>query len=635
MNTPERIAIQSRLAERAHEILVRELRGFGNTVSVEHSEALRSLEYAYTDTIDRRNCGRIAWPMSVGGGKTESIAALAAAAHELREPVSILVSQNTIEALCKLKRRMIELGVPSESIGLVHSKPYDPEHVADAMNPETPVSTYASEPSIEDDPRGYPILLLSHQMLKAREDIHEFNQHGHAYRDLVIWDESLLKSNGRTMDILNLKSAHAAIKVHTGDGTDADAQAAVKFVGFCLAELEAELTEQREGNRPAAVVRLPEKTAEQLLAWRTALANVRRAADASTELQAFLSITQEPLRVVKVARGAVIKYDLLIPSSLKRVVVLDASYNIRELVCTYDQEIELLDEHAGVKDFSAVSVNRLHHGGGRSTIDPALRKRGSSLLKAIIERIQSYDPDKGVLVFTYKLRLAEDRKGFPSHSELIRKALKAAGVDTDATLPNGKPRFSFLTWGQELGLNNFTYCEYVLQVGIYRQSRHALALSIAGQLDDLEAPEAGDSKAIRRVELSEIFHALYQAAGRGYCRSTHLGKAGKMQLDWIGVESFPDEYWSGAMPGASMGEWKSKHVSTKQVAQDGARAILKYLGGLPRKVEYVSCRTLKPGAGLANFNKMAFKRAREQADKSLVGWSYVTDRRGYIRCPFV
>lgn len=624
----------SRLADRAHQILMGELEAFGNLMSIEHKVALHNLEYVYTDTIIGCNQGRIAWPMSVGGGKTESIAALAAAAAELGEQVSLLVSQNTIEALCRLKRRMITLGVPSESIGLVHSKLYDPSRVDEVMNPAQAASNYASEPSIEDSPSNYPILLLSHQMLKTREDLHEFNHYDKNERDLVIWDESLLKSSGRTMDILQLKSAAGAVAPYIDDSDNEDAQAALKFIRYCLAELEAELEAQRSADRQADPLRLPEKLADTILAWQTAIAQGVPNADATRTLQDFLLITQETLRVVKAARGAVIKYDLLIPSTLKRIVVLDASYNIRELVSTFDHEIDVIDSYANVKDFSTVSVNQLWHGGGRSSIDPALRKRNSPLLTAIVERIKTYPSDKGVIVFTYKSRPQEERRGTLSHAELIQSALVLAGVDIEATLPNGRSRFVFLTWGQELGLSNFSYCEYVMQVGIYRQSRHALALSIAGQLDDLTAPEAGDSKTIRTVELSEVFHALYQAAGRGNCRQTIYGLAGNMQLDWIGLETFPDHYWAEAMPGAQLDSWTSSHVTDARVTQDASKSIVTYLGTLPERIDYVSCRTLKPAAGLEKLTGKAFQRARQGADSRLKGWNYAKARRGYVRCPF-
>ena len=348
-------------------------------------------------------------------------------------------------------------------------------------------------------------------------------------------------------------------------------------------------------------------------------------------LRDFLSITQETLRVVKVARGAVIHYDLLIPTSLKRIVVLDASYNIRELVSTFDREIAVVDAYAGVKDFGDVQVNQLWHGGGRSSIDPALRATSSPLLKAIVERVKTYDPDRGVIIFTYKTKPGEERRGMRSHADLIKRALVRAGVDIDATLPCGRPRFVWLTWGQELGLSNFSHCEYVMHVGIYRPSRHSLALSIAGQLDDLTAPEAGDSQVVRLVELSEVFHALYQAAGRGNCRRTYMGRAGRMQLDWVGMETFPAHYWADTLPNVQLGRWESKHVvDTRQIA-DGAQAIVEHLMDLPDEVDYVSSRALKPAVGLKSMHKSTFKLVRERAEKELEDWQYENARQGFVR----
>ena len=136
---------------------------------------------------------------------------------------------------------------------------------------------------------------------------------------------------------------------------------------------------------------------------------------------------------------------------------------------------------------------------------------------------------------------------------------------------------------------------------------------------------------VRLVELSEVFHALYQAAGRGNCRRTYMGRAGRMQLDWVGMETFPAHYWADTLPNVQLGRWESKHVvDTRQIA-DGAQAIVEHLMDLPDEVDYVSSRALKPAVGLKSMHKSTFKLVRERAEKELEDWQYENARQGFVR----
>jgi len=259
--------------------------------------------------------------------------------------------------------------------------------------------------------------------------------------------------------------------------------------------------------------------------------------------------------------------------------------------------------------------------------------KSSGLLKAIVERIKTYPKDKGVIIFTYKPRNSDDHARKGSHAECLKKALRAEGIDTEAELSTGKPRFVWLTWGQELGLSDFAYCEHVLLCGIYRKGHDQYACDIVGQLEDLTAEDAGDSKALRRVELSEIFHALYQAMGRGSCRITVDGQAKPMQLDWVGLEEFPEDYWKDAAPGLQRGFWESRHISKTKTVLANAEKIRKYLMGVPQSIRKVSSRTLKADAGLGGLHRNTFRQAGKKAmAQGIPGWFYSSDgKRGFFR----
>jgi hypothetical protein len=631
----DNVSIYNETAERAFQILRDKMEGeYGSRLSEDHAECLKSLCYTYARVALGHARGRIAWPLSVGAGKTVSVAAFAAASMDRArtEPFSMMVSQNSIEALCETKRRMIELEVPAEAIGLVHSYKYDPATAEAARNLEPEAAGYASEPSITfekgDQPEDYPILLISH--VRTQQEVFQASTYNGQPRDLVIYCESLIKTEARAQAIKDVEQALGSFTPLITRESHPAAYRAAEYIKFATAQLE--------GWSEDDPMLLPQQPNSDVLnEWLADLSAIARRSRINIRqqlaiLEGFLKVTREPLRVVHLPIGAVIQYELVIPESLKDVVILDASYSIREIIREHDDRMRVVNAYVKVKDFSNVSIDQLAAGGGRSTITRDL-KAGSPLLKTIVERIASYPAEKSVLIFTFKHRDTDRRARRKSHADIIRDGLRKAGIDPDEILPNGNPRFCWQTWGREQGFNSWSFCEHVLLVGIYRQSHEQIAGLIAGQRENLAAPEAGCSTTVRRAILSEVFHCLMQATGRARCRHTVDGKASPTQVDWIGLEDFPEDYWRLAMPGIKLGTWGDRVVQQRKT-KAAAHEIVRYLERTQFDVDYVSSRTLKSGAGLEHLNKMTFGRARRMADRRLTEWRYEKDRQGYVRCPF-
>ena len=143
--------------------------------------------------------------------------------------------------------------------------------------------------------------------------------------------------------------------------------------------------------------------------------------------------------------------------------------------------------------------------------------------REICDVISRIGPDEGVLVFTFKADTVDMR-------EVLERDLKAAGVEVGAMLDHGKPRFRFLTWGQETAINDHRDCPNIVFAGVIHRSETDLAASIVGQQDSLLA--VVPSKQITEVKRSECAHALYQAMSRGSCRETVDGQAKPMQV-WL------------------------------------------------------------------------------------------------------
>ena len=60
-----------------------------------------------------------------------------------------------------------------------------------------------------------------------------------------------------------------------------------------------------------------------------------------------------------------------------------------------------------------------------------------------------------------------------------------AGIDTDATMPDGKDRIVVSTWGNETSLNCFAYCQHVFLVGILHRDDTEIMGQYLGQIDNL------------------------------------------------------------------------------------------------------------------------------------------------------
>ena len=75
---------------------------------------------------------RWAFGLPTGMGKSRAIISFCRALAALKlNHVSVAVSAAKVEALCQMKRDMIAAGIPSDRIGLIHSKLHDPtKHAA-------------------------------------------------------------------------------------------------------------------------------------------------------------------------------------------------------------------------------------------------------------------------------------------------------------------------------------------------------------------------------------------------------------------------------------------------------------------------------------------------------------------------
>lgn len=609
------------LTDLAFAILERDLKRYRNSLSEDHGDALYALLETYTRMAQGQLQGRYAVGLPTGLGKTSSVIAWATAVHRLGlDDISLAVSASKVEALCELKRDLIRHGIPEEKIGLLHSYWYAPKKLkAGEMIP----AGYASEPATDaNDSR--PFMLVTHNRIRQGDrGLELFNTYRGKPRGLLVWDESLFVSESVGINFWNLR---AGIGHYRGAWLESrEHQQSIQILEKWQAVIQNAI------QRGDTLLTLPAVAEEVLLDLRHRLNH----SEAQAPIRQLLEIVQEQLRVFPDDQGGVIHYQISVPAEIRNVVVLDASYPIRQLV-QLDRsihnaeralpEMQRLAPLAALKRYDRVHIHHMRAGGGRDTVSKDFQQEPSSRLicQDILQVIQKLPAEESVLVFVYKRREGEKL----DMRDILLRELKKAGIDLQAEV-NGRRRINVITWGMETSLNGYAHCRHVILAGVLQRSSVDLAASYCGQADDLGAILS--RKDLDAVTASETAHLIYQAASRGNCRTVNeQGQAGKMDLYLIHRRNDIQPLLCQAMPGAVWKPWTGNYSGSKEgETEKAAKKIAEYLQGLPEEVSKISTRRLKNVLALKDVPSTTFTRAVDKALAMEEGW--IREGRSLLR----
>ena len=610
------------LTRRAFNILLENLKRYGNDPGKGQQAALLEVLKAYTDMVQGVQHGRFAFPLATGMGKTQSIVAWTSALYQLGiTHVSLAVCASKVEALCMLKRDLMKEGVPEEAIGLLHSYNYDGgKHLGKG---------YASMPSTQDN-QMKQILLVTHNRVRGNGQLEKFHLYKGKPRDLLIWDESLFISDTRAIQEVEIRSAMGWLQPRVL--RDEGKLKVLAYLEKCTSIFDRELQAQsREGRQPQ-VLHLPFLTAPEVKEYKRTLGD----APTLAVLHQFLDISQADLRVVDTPqRGGFIKYDIVVPQELDNIIILDASHNIRELV-QYDTTIQKTARFSdNVVSYEQVTVRQLRHASGRSAMTRSLHKKKQQdrqLSREIAEVVKRIPQEEAVILFTFKERNGVNFVG------TLKADLDTFGIDTEAKVSvpvwqDGgwttimKDRFVWLTWGQETSLSQYSYCANVVFAGVLHRSHIDLASCIMGQQDNLLAPVSHDE--ISRVERSEIAHCLYQAMSRGRCRILEGSQAKAMNVWLIHKDRAIADVIREVMPKVNWRDWEPIHLMSQGKVDSLKRSILGHLGTLPPSVLKVSTTRLKKALDLGDIPGRTFTLAVQAVSEEDTEWRL--EGRSFVR----
>lgn len=531
------------LAQCAFQITKGRMERHGNTLNEEHQGGLKAVaremaENAIESRAGNKDNRRTAFSLATGMGKTTSVIGFIAAVHRMELDLSIAVCAEQVDALCDLQMGLMNAGVPADKIGLSHSYKHNPDWPTDRPLPPQ----HARLPRTPDgELRNKQFLLLTHNRAKGPALMrlcHDYKPIGRAAdrsRDLVIWDESLLVSEGHCVVVEQLKGEIGKYKAICQQrakeckSADSRCEALMAYFHRLVDTIDAELEKENPG-----VFALPHPGA-QMLGMEQALSVIYGKGAVPAVLKCALKFAEiGTCSAGTWGKAAIVRHELVVPRELSRMVILDASYPIRRLE-QLDTSITWKPENDLIPSYQDVTFRHWHARAGRTALEqefnsptPPLAEEVADIVLSILRNTGS---EEAVLILTHK---KQDGAKAPDMLKRIKTTLGRAHINLDAKIiidakrGTTAPLINFLTWGQERATNRFAHCKHVILAGLMTLPTQVMAAKIAGQRQDDSAPVTADT--IREVQVGEHAHSIYQAVSRGNSRTTQNFRAGKMDV---------------------------------------------------------------------------------------------------------
>ena len=552
-----------RLVRLAHSNWLACMRKNENQPSPEHQDAGWQLLRAMVDQLYGVRTGRYAYALPCGAGKTEAVVALLAAMVSLRifgSGKTVLVVAQQVNALCVVKQKLIDAGVPEHAVGIVHSKPVAPF------------------PSTKEQKR--PIMLATHARIQHDGSLPECcrNKDGKLH-DLVIWDEALISTDAVT---LTLDSTLTALRHFADSGKCSTVAEAYKRLDLAV---EREQATQQAGQSPCELAPTVTEQEAELMQHEMRTIGYLDNTGRTLREQALcaVSLIRNPISLVDPRNGnsaALMRYVVKVPDALANIVILDASHAIDELRQA-DSTIRVGTTEAmtSFKDFGNVAVIHYPVASGRST----MKEDGKAISEAV--RIAKELPqDERALFVTFK----------DWHEARLMDELHAAGVPLGRNMPNGGFWLNVITWGKHTSDNSYTDCRHVVLVGLHRLPRLALASQLAAQKRDLT--HRRDKSGLLGLEQSVIAGDVMQAMNRGCMRLTDAeGKAHPMTVHIIAKDDLR-QLLERAMPGLG---WETATIKDPTRTENATKMIADYVLGLSAEVEKISKQSVFTACDIA------------------------------------
>lgn len=328
--------------------------------------------------------------------------------------------------------------------------------------------------------------------------------------------------------------------------------------------------------------------------------------------------------IIAKSNKAFIRFSVVVPDEVDRIVILDASAEIN-LLNQYDPSVQIGD----IGDIGDIQKDYrdivLHYAPVKSSRDylssefnmePEFNLYLKELGYIVLNHIPMGDE---FFVLTYK-----DRDGI-RYGEDILEYLDQLGLGF-------KDRCHVITWGNERGTNRYSHVKYAITMGVVYRDPSEIAASIIGQSRDLDYRV--NNKEIKEVSDSLQADILYQGFSRGNMRHTNRGIAGDMTCWVLHKERRVIEMLEDAMPNVTINPYTPVYLSEHGVSDavaDQSRKIIDYLDSVPSGVEKVSNQQIAKAIGCTNTNSRTWRNSVSKASNDQFDWEKPNEAQSFYR----
>jgi hypothetical protein len=626
------------VTKEAHNFHMEILRRYDNRPQEEQRRTLKALVQMFSEMASGVTTGRYPWPISTGAGKTTAIVAWIVTLERLHiEGVSFAIAASMVEALCRLKRELVTYGVPAEKVGLLHAKQYN----AGRPDEWRAYDEYASLPATDAN-HTRPYMLVTQQRVKSADTLDEYFFFNGERRAFCCWDETLFTTDywtttghsfkGATATLVGLKEEHPAL-AEMADGFQ-----------MYQRQIKAELERSTEMGKTRSFDP-PKISLAKLIEWEALEKEHRELLHQGTKYS--LPFFNQTMRAYPWKdSGGLVYHQPSIPSEehMPSMVILDASFPIREL----EQADSTLKQVEGVsfdfKRYDNLTIHQWCHASGRDS----MRKdfHGASTLKSdwlsqkmaeqkvakkVAQTAAAEVPlNEAMLFFVFK----PEQSSQAAYSSVLKHQLVKQGIDLQGTVSvtefdaqgNAvqvqKPRVSVLTFGQETGINDYSYCQNVFLVGMLHREESDVVAQYVAQCNGSER-EHHDTHTAHRLVQSEIVHTIYQALSRGRCRVTVDGQGLPMKAWIIYKEKTIRQSLEVVMKGVQWKNWSSGKAEDPRATQ-----LRDHLETLSPQRFPILIPEVKQAVGLSRASRQVW---RTIVDQAIDGTEFSIQQRRFVR----
>lgn len=461
------------------------------------SECLKAIN----DICDRTLTGRFVLPLPAGAGKTTLIVAWCAYIHRSKSDFSVAIASLKVEASFQLRQQLLNLGIPEEDIGILYSDKDKKMAEFKAICPST------------DEPWNCRFLLVTHARLEERSYRKSHLSFNGKDRSIIFYDEEFRARKGFSFDTLRIKHDLSGFidvaDYHNIKGLSAgDMQSIKQLSSSILNAIDTHLDCKAESK---SLGRLSERLTDEqkhsvLKAIKANKKKLGLTGDTVEFIEHIINDSSMFLRELKVYG-----YIDNIPDEIQQLLILDASYKFSKL-SQLDDEINELP--IGItKTYKNLTVTYIECPSGRHSITRLLSSptERADLMGRVAEYIQGIPCNEAVLIFTYI------DKGDDEFESVIRRELTKLGINMDERVKTkdgkDKPKYVFLTWGQQNGTNDYMYCRHMCTVGVLDLGADNI---IAQAVAQTQGEYLFDDEALdpHELSISDIAQRIYQAMCR-------------------------------------------------------------------------------------------------------------------------